>query len=132
MIEVYSKNVATSTGESISLNNVALLKGASAQIVGSNTIQLNKCGIYQITVSDNVVGSEAGTISVQMQKNGVLQPQAVMSTVATGATNMSFITLVQVPQNNNINCPCSIPTTINFINTGVAATHSIDVTVVRV
>lgn len=132
MIEVYSKNVATSTGESISLNNVALLKGASAQIVGSNTIQLNKCGIYQITVSDNVVGSEAGTISVQMQKNGVLQPQAVMSTAATGATNMSFITLVQVPQNNNINCPCSIPTTINFINTGVAATHSIDVTIVRV
>ena len=132
MIEVYSKNLTVSSGESISLNNIALLKGTSAQIIGSNTIQLNKCGIYQITVSDNVTGTGTGEIVVQMQKNGVLQPQAIMSTAATGATNMSFVTLVQVPQNNNINCPCSIPTTINFVNTGIEATHSIDVTVIRV
>lgn len=132
MLEVYSKNLTTATGESISLNNIALLKGTSAQIIGSNTIQLNKCGIYEITVTDNVVGSGTGEIIVQMQKNGVLQPQAIMSTAATGQTNMSFSTLIQVPQNNNVNCPCSTPTTINFVNTGIEATHSIDVVVKRI
>lgn len=132
MLEVYSKNLTTTTGESISLNNIVLLKGTSAQLVGANTIQLNKCGIYKITVTDNVTGTGTGEVIIQMQKNGVLQPQAIMSTAATGLTNMSFITLVQVPQSNNVNCPCSIPTTINFVNTGIEATHSIDVTVVRV
>lgn len=136
MLEVYSKNVTVGVDSSIPLNNVALLKGTSSQLSGGSSIQLNKCGIYQISVSATVVGSGAGLITLQMRKDGVLQPQAVVLTSAPDATSsnaISFTTLVQVPQNNCINCVCSSPTVIEFVNTGIAATYSqFDITVIRV
>lgn len=135
MLEVYSRNVTVASGENIPLNNVVLIKGTSSQMQGAATILLNKCGIYQITVSDVATASEAGVVTIQMQRNGLPQVQAQSSVTAADTTSLNpmfFSTLVQVTQNNNINCPCSIPTTISFTNSGVAAVHSLDITVTRI
>ena len=136
MLEVYSKNVTVASEGSVPLNNVTLLKGTSSQLPGASTIQLNKCGVYQVAVSATAIGSEEGLITLQLRKDGVLQPQAIVSTTAADTTSsnpMSFVTLVQVPQNNCPNCACSIPTTIEFVNTGITATYStFDVTIIRI
>ena len=136
MLEVYSKNVTAAENANIPLTTVALLKGTSTQLLGTSTIQLNKCGIYEVTVSGSVIGSAAGEIVVQLEKNGVAQPQAVSFITAADATSQmpfSFTTLVQVPGNNNVNCPCATTTAISLRNAGIEATYStIDVTAVRV
>lgn len=136
MLEVYSKNVNVAANGIIPLTTVALLKGTSTQLLGTSTIQFNKCGVYEVSVSGSVIGSAAGEIIVQLEKNGVIQPQAVSLITAADATSQipfSFTTLVQVPDNNNINCPCSTTTTIDLRNAGIEATYStIDVTAVRI
>lgn len=127
MIEVYSKNVMVQSEAQIPLNTISLNKGTSATLQGVSSIQLNKCGIYQVIVSAVAIGSAAGEISVQMYKNGIPQPQAITEVTAADATSlnpMSFATLVQVPENNLPNCPCSVPTVISFMNTGIEATFS--------
>ena len=136
MLEVYSKNIIAAAGSPIALNNVALYKGTSSQLQGVSTIQLNKCGIYEITVSATATANAAGEISIQLEKDDVLQPQAFAGTTAADTTSshsLGFTTLVQVTHNNNCNCVCSTPTNIEIINTGIETTfNSITVTVVRV
>ena len=66
----------------------------------------------------------AGEVSIQLSKNGILQPQA--QAIETGAldsvTNLKFETLVQVKENNTCSC-CTSPTTIQVIN-GTEGTYS--------
>lgn len=136
MIEVYSKNVEVAADGTIPLTTVALLKGTSTQLLGTSTIQLNKCGIYQVTVTGSVIGSAAGDVIVQLEQNGIPQPEAISTVTAADATSLhpiGFSTLIQVPNNNNINCPCSATTTISLRNAGIEATYSsIDVVVTRI
>lgn len=136
MLEVYSKNVNVAENANIPLTTVALLKGTSTQLLGASTVQLNKCGVYEVTVSGSVIGSAAGEIIVQLEKNRIAQPQAVSLITAADATSQmpfSFTTLVQVPDNNYINCPCATTTTISLRNAGIEATYStIDVVAIRV
>lgn len=136
MIEVYSKNVEVAADGTIPLTTVALLKGTSTQLLGTSTIQLNKCGIYQVTVTGSVIGSAAGDVIVQLEQNGIAQPEAISTVTAADATSLhpiGFSTLIQVPNNNNVNCPCSATTTISLRNAGIEATYSsIDVVVTRI
>lgn len=136
MIEVYSKNVTVAADANIPLTTVSLLKGTSTELLGTSTIQLNKCGIYQVTVTGSVIGSAAGVVTVQLEQNGFAIPEAISTVTAADATSLNpigFSTLIQVPNNNNINCPCSTTTSINLRNTGIAATYStIDVVVTRI
>lgn len=77
---------------------------------------------------------EAGDISIEMTKNGVLQPQAqsTFTGVAEDIETLSFQTLVQVSENNSC-CCCSSPTLLQFVNTGVPATyHNINVCVTKI
>jgi len=136
MIEVYSTNVTAAAGAPIALNNVALLKGASTRLQGVSTIQINKCGIYEVTVSATATANSAGLLSIQLEKDGVLQSQALAATTAIDVVSehsLGFTTLVQVTHDNCGNCICSAPTNIDFINTGIDATYNhINVTVVRI
>lgn len=106
MLEVYSINATVGSLEPIPFNNVSLKKGCTAELSGTSTIQLNKCGVYMIAFDC----SSAATTTVQLYKNGVAQDQAQ----ATGGTP-SFVTLVQVAENNSC-CPCSSPTTVQILN----------------
>ena len=136
MLNVYSKNVVVAADSAIPLNNVSLLKGTSAILQGASSIVLNKCGIYEISISATGIASAAGDISIEVYKNGVAQAGSIITETAADTTSkhaLSLTSLVQVPTNSNVNCPCSIPTVISLINTGVATTYdNIEVTVTRI
>ena len=111
MLQVYSLNVTAAAGATFPLTSVTLQKGCTAELVGAGSIQLNKCGIYMVAVDADA----AAASTIQLTKNGVLQPQA--QSVGTSPT---FTTLVQVPQSNT-NCCCTSPTTIQVVNPTAAA-----------
>ena len=60
-------------------------------------------------------GSAAAAATIQLKKDGVLQPQA-----QSVGTSPSFMTLVQVPNNNTNSC-CSSPTTLQIVNPTAAS-----------
>ena len=112
MLEVYSLNVEVPADTAIPLNNVVIQKGCTAVNSAPATIQLNKCGVYMVTCD----ASSSASVTIQLYKNGIAQPQAQ----STGAS-ACFVTFVQVP-NDNSNCCCSSPTTIQIFNGDTAAT----------
>lgn len=134
MLEIYSLNLAVDENTAIPLNNVSIQKGCTAVNSAPATIQLNKCGIYMVSCDCSAIPDTAGLMSIQLTKNGVLQPQAqAASTGETGdTTTMGFQTLVQVNENNS-NCCCSSPTLLQIVNTGVAVTFpNINVCVTKI
>lgn len=137
MIEAYSKNINVATNAAIPFNNISLIKGCSTQLEGTSTILLNKRGIYEVKISGIATSATAADIiTIQLQKDGVLIPQAISAYTVSDANAVGaigFTTLIQVPQDNNCNCPCSIPTRISVINTGDDSTfQNIVISVVRV
>ena len=72
------------------------------------------------------IPTSAGVMSIQLSKDGVLQPQAqsAVTGTTTNVDNMSFTTLVQVKESNTCSC-CTSPTIIRVVNTGVPATYNI-------
>lgn len=120
MLEAYSTNVTVTADTAIPFQNVSLKKGCTAELSGTSTIELNKCGVYMVAVS----ASSATSVMIQLLKNGVAQPQAQ----STG-TSPCFVTLVQVSENNSC-CPCTAPvslqiisdTATTFVNANVAVT----------
>ena len=126
MLEGYSNNVAVDSMTAIPFNNVTIEKGCTARLSAPSSIELNKKGVYMVSVDAAAIPSTAGNVSIQLSKDGVLQSQAqsVTSGVATSASNLSFLTLVQVKEDNSCSC-CSSPTNIRVINTGVPSTYEI-------
>lgn len=122
MIEVYGINVTAIADTPLSFGNVSVKKGCTAELESSNTIQLNKCGVYMVEFD----GSAAAEITVQMFKDGVAQPQAQ----STG-TSLSFTTLVQVDHNNS-NCCCSSPVELKFVPTSAGTFTNINVCVTKI
>ena len=126
MLELYSLNTTVEQNGSIPFNNVDLAKGCSAILTAPGTVQFNKSGVYMVDVSASITPAAAGDVSIQLAKNGLLDPGA--TSIATGAadstTTLSFTTLVQVKENNTCCCNTS-PTTIQLINTGQAGTFPI-------
>lgn len=134
MLEAYSKNqtISATTGI-LPFNSITLQKGCTAELNGVSSIQLNKCGVYEITLNINGLASTAGDVTVAMTKNGVAQPQATRSLVdqtITEGFSLPITTLVQVKDNNSCRC-CDAPTTIQFINQGVAWVGDVDVVVTK-
>ena len=134
MLEAYSKNqtIPATTGI-LPFNSIALKKGCTAELNGVSSIQLNKCGVYEITLNINGLASTAGAVTVAMTKNGIPQPQATRTlagqTVDSGFS-LPITTLVQVNDNNSCRC-CDSPTIIQFLNEGVAWVGDVDVVVTK-
>ena len=121
MLEVYSSNLDVAAGAAIPLNNVIIQKGNTAVNSAPATVQLNRSGVYMVHCDGFCTAGAAGDVTIQMTKNGLLQPQAISTFTGAAATTdtFEFNTLVQVP-NNNTNCCCSSPTILQFINNGIA------------
>lgn len=135
MIEAYAKNqsIPATTGI-VPFTSVSLKKGQTVELNGVNSIQLNKCGVYEVIFNATALAGTAGNVTIEMTKNGVTQPQA--TTTITGATtttavNVPISTLVQVKDNNSC-CCCDAPTILQFLNTGVAVTADTNVVVTKV
>lgn len=126
MLEAYSTNIAVATNSAIPFNNVTIEKGCTAKIESSATISLNKAGVYMVSVDAAGIPTSAGVMSIQLSKDGTLQPQAqsAVTGTTTNVDNVSFTTLVQVKDNNTCSC-CTSPTIIRVVNTGVPATYNI-------
>lgn len=126
MIELYSTNVTVDSNSSIPLNNISIVKGSTAIHSAPASIQLNKSGVYMVSVNASITPAAAGTVSIQLAKDNILQLNALSS--ATGAADsisaLSFHTLVQVKDNNTCCCNTS-PTILQILNTGQAGTFSI-------
>lgn len=120
MLQVYSINQAVSANGVVPFNNVVIDKGCAENLSGVGTIELNKSGVYEVTVDG--VASTATTL--QLFKNGVALPQAQ----STGTT-LAFTTFVQVV-NNNCNCNiCSSPVTLQVKNTTETTLTNVNITV---
>ena len=135
MLEVYSKNqTIPATNGLVPLTSQSLRKGCTAELTGTNTIQLNKCGVYEIIFEGEYLAATAGNIVTQMLKNGVAQPQAVRTVIGAATTeskSVSISTLVQVKDNNSCKC-CDAPTTIQFVNTGVEVVGDSNVVITKI
>jgi len=120
MLEAYSLDVTVPSLSSVPFNNITIEKGCTATLSSPATIQLNKCGVYEVSVD----ASSTAATSIQLYKDGVALPQAQ----STG-TSPSFVTLVQVDKNNSC-CPCASPTNLQVKNSGTAAATYTDINVV--
>lgn len=133
MLEAYSTNIEVAENSAIPFNNITIKKGCTVELSAPATIQFNKAGVYMVSCDASIEPAAAGEISIQLSKNGVLQPQTIA--IATGAadaiSNLSFDTLVQVREDNTCSC-CTAPTTVQLIN-GAAGTFSIaDIVVTKI
>lgn len=122
MLEVFSINVDVGANSFVPLNNVSFKKGCTAELSGTSSITLNKCGVYMVSVDS----SATTATTIQLYKNGVLQAQAQ----GTG-TNPSFVTLVTVEENNTC-CPCSAPVVLQIENTTATTFNNFNVVVTKV
>ena len=126
MIESYSQNVTVLADSAIPFNSTSIQKGCTSIKSGTTTFELNKCGVYMVSFDVSVIATEIGEISIQLRKDGVLQPQAITEVTAADTTSihpLSFVTLVQVKDNNSCKC-CDGGVTIEIVNTGVGITAS--------
>lgn len=120
MLQAYSLNVTVPTDSAVPFNNVSVKKGCTVNMNGVSSIELNKCGVYMVSVDSSAVAAS----TLQLFKNGIAQAQAQ----ATGTTP-SFVSLIQVPQNNSC-CCCSEPTVIQVKNVGDASATLSDANIV--
>lgn len=122
MIEAYSENVTVTENAAIPFQSVSIKKGCTAELTGTSTIELNRCGVYMVAVD---ASAEAAT-TIQLFKNGVAQPQAQ----STGES-LCFVTLVQVSENNSF-CPCSAPVSLQVISNTAATFTNANITVTKI
>lgn len=126
MIEAYSSNIEVATDSAIPLNITSLQSGCDTCKNGAATIQLTKRGTYRIEVDASVSAAEAGAVEIQLNRNGVLQPQArsvvTITTPTTEIQTLGFDTFVVVECDYNP-CSCSsVPVTVFISNVGIGAT----------
>ena len=122
MIESYSTNITVGANANVPFNSTSLEKGCTVTKSAPDTFNLNKCGVYMVAVDI----STATSTTIQLVKDGVLQAQAQ----STGLSP-SFVTLVQVP-NNNTCCACSSPTIIQVRNTVAGTLTDANITVTKI
>ena len=122
MIEVYSINKEVTANSAIPFDNVVVKKGCTAELSAPATIQLNKCGIYMVSLD----GTASAATTLQLYKDGIAQPQAQ----STG-TQPSFVTLIQVNKNNS-GCCCASPTNIQIISDTAVTLSNVNLVVTKV
>ena len=127
MIQAYSNNINVSANTAIPLNNVKIRKGCNESLAAPATIQLNKRGVYVVSVDAYGSAAAPGEISVQLVKNGIPQPSAISQASVASANSIvafGFEDLVQVPQDNNA-CCCTSPTELSVVSgdTNITGLH---------
>lgn len=122
MLQAYSIGVDVGADAIVPFNNVAIGKGCAEKLTGVGTIELNKAGVYAVSVD----GTVSASTTVQLAMDGVALPQAQ----STG-TSVSFNTFVQVLA-NNCNCNCkTAPVTLQVRNSTAATFDNINITVLK-
>lgn len=129
-------NVATTAPSSVVANGVLPLatvvrrRGDDVNLSG-NSVAITDCGsnYYLVTVTATFTAPVAGTVTLNLQQNGVNVTGATGSTTITVATtevrSISFSSIVRTFNNRGID-------SLSVVNAGVGATFSnIDMTVTK-
>lgn len=122
MLEAYSLNYTAAVNAPVEFENVSIKKGCTAVTSGDATFNLNKCGVYMVSVD----ASAADSTTLQLYKDGVAQPQAQ----STGTTP-AFVTLVQVAHNNG-NCCCDSPISLQIRNTTATTLTNVNICITKI
>ena len=122
MINAYSVNQTVDAGGFVNWDNVKVVKGCAPVLVATAPINLNAKGVYQVECS----GYGAAGVSIQLYQNGLPLPE----TLREGPTP-AFTTLVQVA-NNNTQCCCTAPTTLQVGCDAESVFDSINITVTKI
>lgn len=134
MIETYSNNITVASNSAVQFNSV-FKKGNTVSKSGDATIQLNKCGIYEVSVSATGIAQAGGIMSLQLMSNGLALPNAFAAETAgdtTSTHSLAFTTKIQVPYTAN-DCACTPSFTLTVMNTGVETTYSlVDVLITKI
>ena len=125
MVQASSLNLSVPANSAYPLNSVVIQKGCTAVAVGAGTIQLNSRGIYNVHCDGFATPAAATLVSTQLAVNGILRPDAIngFTGVPAAQGTFNFDALVQVSENNT-NCCCTAPTTLQFINGATAVTDA--------
>ena len=122
MLEAYSIGLSATANSAVPFNSVSIEKGCTARLTSPTTIELNKCGVYMVSVDCTA----AASTTLQLTKDGTPQPQAQ----STGTTP-SFMTLVQVDRDNSC-CACSSPVTLRVLNSTATTLTNVNICVTKV
>lgn len=117
MLQAYSSNISVAANTACPLNNKIVDKGCAESLSGVSTINLNNAGVYMIECDGYCTPSAAGPVTFQLNVDGIPQAQAITSFtgVADTVDTFGFKTLVQC-RNNNTNCCCTSPVSLQIIN----------------
>ena len=96
MLDIYSNNVTVAEQSPIPFNSTNVDKGFGIVRQGTVTIQFNKCGVYKVDFNATAIAGTAGTITVQLRKNGILQPQTLTSQTAADTTSSHTLNVICV------------------------------------
>lgn len=92
----------------------------------SNSIVLQKSGIYHITISAIVSSATAGDVTLQLFENGVAIPSAIATeTITTPTTEFHTTTLdyyILVDSDCVLGRTSTLAKSITLVNTGIGAT----------
>lgn len=119
MLEYFSKNTTVALGaigvESIvPFSNQKLLKGCNTTLSG-NSVQINKCGVYNVDCDLCFEVSAASDITFVLYVDGIAQPQTEMTVTLSGANVFEtvHVNTYVTKQDNNCKCnPCTAPTNV--------------------
>lgn len=119
MLEYFSKNATVQLGaigaeSEVPFTTQKLAKGCNASISG-NSVQINKCGVYNVDCDLCFEASAAADITFVLYVDGVAQPQTEMTVSVSGADVFvtTHLNTYVTKQDNNCRCnPCSAPTNV--------------------
>lgn len=102
------------------LSTIARRRSSAIQ-QSNDSILLNAPGYYKVSLNITFTAPAAGDVTVELRQDGVAVPGATATETITTATTevrtISFDVIVRVP------C-CGAPSTLTFVNTGVAISSS--------
>lgn len=90
----------------------------------SDTIQINKSGIYKVIYNASLVATDAGEVVLSLIVNGSEKYTVTATATAAGAVNVTIPYEVYLPCNCNSN-PINIPAYMQIKNAGVALTSGV-------
>ena len=107
-----TQSVTVTTGTSINFGSIIRKYGCNVNLSGGNAV-IRGCGYYAIDTNVNFTSGVAGTITVQLYKDGIAIPGAV-STISGVAADVEALTIPTL-----IRIPCDCESTITAVISGV-------------
>ena len=133
MLEYFSTNATITLGAAdtesiVPFQNQKILKGCTAAMSG-NSVQLNKCGVYDIDCDLCFAVSAACDLTFTVYVDGIAQPQSVRTVTVADADTFCTTHIATYVTKQDDNCRCNLCTAPTNVYVAVSASVAdIDVT----